>query len=586
MPASPRILAIIAFVLLACAIILGVFQLGLRSGLDRLERSGRITLEQAADRLIAQLESYRELANFTARHPQVFAEIEGRGAELRTSEYLLRTALISGAKSIHVLDRNGTVIASSGFEDAPDVIGSDLSWRADVIAAATGRMGVYHSASTSGERGYYLTRSVLDADKRAQGFVVIKVNMDELEYTWRIDENVVTFFDEYGVVFVSNRLRLALAQDPKLAQMPMTLGANAPYPDGTLTAFPAHGFSRLGGRPIWTFTSDGTMPERALVMSQDVPLIEMTARSFLDVSDVVQEARLQASLTAALLALVGLGLFIFWQGRQRMADQLRIEAEANAVLEARVAQRNQQLQRAQDDLVQASKLTALGEMSAGISHELNQPLSAIQNYAENAKKFLDRDRPQDAAGNLSLISEQTQRMGRIIRNLRGFARKETEPLEVVEMASVLDAALDLSAQRAKTEGVTLNAQTPGTEIWVEAGQVRLQQVIVNLLSNAMDALAESKVKEIWVTLKDDNEHARLIVEDSGPGLEDIKRAFEPFYTTKEKGASKGLGLGLSISYGIIGSFGGTLSVENLDGSGASFTITVPLHTAPQQAAAQ
>lgn len=584
MSVKPKALAVATFVILAALIIGGVFQLGLRSGLDRLERSGRITLEQAADRLIAQLESYRELANFAARHPQIIAEIEGRGTTRRTSEYLLRTALISGAKTIHVLDKNGTIIASSSFEDNPNAIGSDLSWRADLIAAATGRMGAYHSADAKNERGYYLTRGVLGPDKRPQGFVVIKVNMDELEYTWRIDENVVTFFDTYGVAFVSNRLGLALTKDAALAQMPLSTGARATYPEGALSPFPQHSFVRLGGRTLWKFDDQGTMPARALIVSQDVPLIEMTARSFLDISGVVQEARLQAFLTAALLALMGLGFFVFWQGRARMEDQWRIEAQANAVLEARVEKRNAQLQRAQDDLVQASKLTALGEMSAGISHELNQPLSAIQNYAENAKKLIARDRTMEADENLSLISEQIQRMGRIIHNLRGFARKETEPLETVDVTDVLEATLTLSAQRAKSEGVTLHPPTPTTPIWVEAGQVRLQQVIINLLSNAMDALAESPVKDIFVELSTEGDHTKLVVRDTGPGLADTSRAFEPFYTTKEIGASKGLGLGLSISYGIIGSFGGTLSVENARAGGAVFTITLPLQSAIQEAA--
>jgi len=190
-------------------------------------------------------------------------------------------------------------------------------------------------------------------------------------------------------------------------------------------------------------------------------------------------------------------------------------------------------------------------MSAGISHELNQPLSAIQNYAENTKKLIDRDRGAEARANLSLISEQIQRMGRIIVNLRSFARKETEPLEVVDIGAIIDAAIALSSQRAKSESVTVHTDLPPQTVQVEAGHVRLQQVIVNLLSNAMDAMAEHPQKSIWVELACRAGSAHLVVRDTGPGLAEPSRAFEPFYTTKEIGASKGLGLGLSISYGII-----------------------------------
>lgn len=316
------------------------------------------------------------------------------------------------------------------------------------------------------------------------------------------------------------------------------------------------------------------MPSLALVVSQDVPLIEMTARAFMDAQPALGQARLLAALSAAILSLFGLGFAIFVQSRARMSDQLRLEAEANTQLEARVAKRNAQLQKAQDDLIQASKLTALGQMSAGISHELNQPLSAIQNYAANAKKLIERGREPEASENLTLIAEQTQRMGRIIHNLRGFARKETEPLERVNVAEVLTASLGLAAQRAKSEGITLKVDT-ASQVWVDAGQVRLQQVIVNLLSNAMDAMTDSKRKEITVSLSQRRDQVQLVIADTGPGLADIERAFEPFYTTKEIGASKGLGLGLSISYGIIGSFGGLLSVENMDNGGAAFTISLP-----------
>lgn len=560
-----------AYVALSLMLVLTTYQLTLRAGLERLSRSGTVIVEQSADRLIAQLESYRELTDLMARHPQISALIEGRSTTERTSEFLLRIALTTGAKEVHALDAEGKVLASSTFEDRPQVIGTDWSKRSDVVAARTRRMGVFHTADQDGRRSYHFARSVLRDDGSPQGYVVVKVNMDELEAEWRIDETVVTFFDTAGVGFVSNRLGLALRRDTTLERVPP---ATFDYPEELLSPLHDHTFSSAGGRTLWNFESGTEMPGRALVVSQDVPLIDMTARAFMDARPALSEARLLAALTAAVLSLFGLGFAIFVQSRARLADQLRLEAKANTQLEARVAKRNAQLQQAQDNLIQASKLTALGQMSAGISHELNQPLSAIQNYAANAKKLIERGREPEARDNLTLISEQTQRMGRIIHNLRGFARKETEPLERVNVAEVLTASLGMAAQRAKSEGVSLKVDTI-PHAWVDAGQVRLQQVIVNLLSNAMDALIDSPCKEITISLSQRREQVQLVVSDTGPGLADIERAFEPFYTTKEIGASKGLGLGLSISYGIIGSFDGLLSVENLDAGGAAFTITLP-----------
>ncbi|RLJ59529.1 two-component system C4-dicarboxylate transport sensor histidine kinase DctB [Litoreibacter meonggei] len=561
----------IAYVVLSLVLVATTYQLSLRAGLDRLTRSGKVVVEQSADRLIAQLESYRELTDLMARHPQISALIEGRSTSARTSEFLLRISLITGAKEVHTLDSAGRVLASSAFEDHPQVIGTDWSDRPDVIAAKTRRMGVFHSADRNGQRSYYFARSVLRDDGSPQGYVVVKVNMDELEAEWRIDETVVTFFDAAGVGFVSNRLGLALRRDETLERVPP---ATFNYPERVLSPLPGYTLVTTGGKTLWQFQSETEMPNRALVTSQDIPLIEMTARAFVDARPALSQARLLAALAAALLSLFGLAYAVFVQSRARLADQLRLEAEANSQLEARVAKRNTQLQQAQDNLVQASKLTALGQMSAGISHELNQPIAAIQNYAANAKKLIERGREPEASENLTLISEQTQRMARIIHNLRGFSRKETEPLERVNVASVLNASIGLAAQRAKSEGISLKVDA-APEVWVDAGQVRLQQVIVNLFSNAMDAMTDSPRKEITVSLSQRRDQVQLVVSDTGPGLSDIGRAFEPFYTTKEIGASKGLGLGLSISYGIIGSFGGLLSVENLDGGGAAFTITLP-----------
>lgn len=560
-----------AYLVLSIITVLATYQFSLRSELDRLSRSGVVIVEQSADRLIAQLESYREMTDLMARHPQVSTLIEGRSSTAQTSEFLLQTALTTGAKEIHALDAAGHVLASSIYEEHPDVIGTNWSTRADVVAAQTRRMGIFHSVDSNGRRSYYFARSVLRNDGKPRGYVIVKVNMDELEAEWRIDETVVTFFDAAGVSFVSNRIGLALKRDLKLQRVPLSTFS---YSETQLPLLPDHVTTVTGGHQLWNFSDGSEMPRHALIVSQSVPLINMTARAFVDAHPAFSEARLLAALIAAVSSLFGLGFAFFVQSRARLADQLRLEAEVNTQLEARVAKRNTQLQKAQDDLIQASKLTALGQMSAGISHELNQPLSAIQNYAANTKKLIERGRTPEARETLTLISEQTQRMGRIIHNLRGFARKETEPLEMVNVAQVLTASIGFAAQRAKSEGVELVVEAI-PEAWVDAGQVRLQQVIVNLLSNAMDAMTDSAHKQITVDLSQRRDQVQLVVSDTGPGLADIERAFEPFYTTKEIGASKGLGLGLSISYGIIGSFGGLLSVENLNQGGAAFTITLP-----------
>ncbi|MBV1897296.1 MAG: sensor histidine kinase, partial [Rhodobacteraceae bacterium] len=229
------------------------------------------------------------------------------------------------------------------------------------------------------------------------------------------------------------------------------------------------------------------------------------------------------------------------------------------------------LKQAQADLVQAGKLSALGQMSAGISHELNQPLMAIQSFAENGTQYIKRGRPEIAGDNLGRISDLAHRMGRIIKNLRSFARQESEAAGRVDIVAVLESVIELTGPRLRRDGIQLDYSKPDTPVWVHGGEVRLGQVFVNLLSNAADAMVVSKRKVLSIEVSDAAQ-LTVSVRDTGPGIDMPDKMFEPFYTTKEVGTSEGMGLGLSISYGIVQSFGGDIRGENAPGGGALFTV--------------
>ncbi|MEM7320887.1 MAG: ATP-binding protein, partial [Pseudomonadota bacterium] len=228
------------------------------------------------------------------------------------------------------------------------------------------------------------------------------------------------------------------------------------------------------------------------------------------------------------------------------------------------------LKRAQADLVQAGKLSALGQMSAGISHELNQPLMAIQQFAENGTAFLDRGKPDLAGDNLTRISGLAARMARIIKNLRAFVRNESEPMGQVDLVHVLSTAVELVEPRLRSDKVELDWDKPAGPVLVIAGEVRLIQVFVNLINNAADAMLDQPHKRIVITVSGDTRQS-VTIRDTGPGIEDPERIFEPFYSTKAVGSSEGMGLGLSISYGLVQSFGGDIRGRNTD-AGAEFTV--------------
>ncbi|MFV2001371.1 MAG: sensor histidine kinase, partial [Paracoccaceae bacterium] len=250
-------------------------------------------------------------------------------------------------------------------------------------------------------------------------------------------------------------------------------------------------------------------------------------------------------------------------------------SSTNTALRREVFERHEAegaLRKAQADLVQAGKLSALGQMSAGISHELNQPLMAIRSFAENAETFLVRDKPAAAAQNLSRISELSRRMGRIIKNLRAFARQEREEITDVDLVGVIDAVLELSGRRLSDGGINVSWERPDAPVFVRGGEVRLQQVVMNLVSNAADAMADSPERKLQISIAAARGKMRLRVADTGPGIDDPGRMFDPFYSTKEVGNSEGMGLGLSISYGLVQSFGGAIRGRNKPDGGAVFTV--------------
>jgi len=210
-------------------------------------------------------------------------------------------------------------------------------------------------------------------------------------------------------------------------------------------------------------------------------------------------------------------------------------------------------------------------MSAGISHELNQPLMAIQSFAENGVRFLERGKTDTAAQNLGRISELAHRMGRIIRNLRAFSRQEVEPFTNVDIGKVVDAVLELLGPKISEAGVEVKWLRPKDMI-VRGGEVRLQQVVLNLAANAIDAMAASEPKVLMINVVQDVEKTVISVRDTGPGIKEPEKIFDPFYSTKAVGAAEGLGLGLSISYGLVQSFGGAIRGRNHEDGGAIFTV--------------
>ena len=306
-----------------------------------------------------------------------------------------------------------------------------------------------------------------------------------------------------------------------------------------------------------------------------------------------------AAVAAALLAF----LLIAWNERRkviatRLAAREALQA-ANDELERKITERTADLQasnerlqaevrerqqaettlrQAQDELVQAGKLAVIGQMSTSIAHELNQPLAALRTLSANAVRFLQRGALDVASSNLQNIAELVDRMGKITGSLRAFARRSGDQGEA-SLQQAVDAALLLLHPRLQRTRVQIHHAFTETRLNIE--QIRLEQILVNLISNALDALQPQTDRQIWLSGAGEAEHYQLEVRDNGPGIAPETRAhlFEPFFTTKP--GEQGLGLGLTLSASLAAAAGGSLTVRHPEEGGTAFVLSLPYPREPQ-----
>jgi len=545
------IITIAIYLAVSTGISYWVYQNAFQSRLEIERARGEVRLSEATSRLRGQLDVYRALANLVGRDSELETVLK-LGSSTAIKNKLSQLSLTYGAGEINLADVHGRVVASSDTD-------SDKKRRpyssSLINAALNGRLGS-EQAIEENQRLFRFSMGVRESDGGGTiiGAIVVSVDLAALEFEWPVSPEPIIFLDADNRIFSANRPELLLLradEGPEQARLPLEQ------------------ITRTGDTPLWRFGT-GDISE-VQVLSHYVPHLNLTAQILLDTVDARATAQLRLMLAAALLLALGLVGTVFLQQRRR----LTLESQHSATLEARVESRTAELRAAQDELVEASKLAALGRLSAGVSHELNQPLATIMNFAENGRRFVERGRPEKAEENLGEITKQVRRITRIIGNLRAFARQEITPTEVIDLGEVVNDAIELSKADLEQAKVQLSINIPSEPVMVIGGLVRLEQVVLNLISNAVDAMQTKPEKVLTVALTASERIARIAISDTGGGIEEPDRVFEPFYTTKELGASKGLGMGLALSHGIIGLFEGQLSCKNIE-TGAQFVIALPL----------
>ncbi|MCD7108923.1 sensor histidine kinase [Rhizobium sp. DKSPLA3] len=538
-------------------------------------------LRLAVAALSGHLRRYEALPALIADHDDIRRLVSSPNDQtLRDSanHYLKEINGLLRSSDIYVMTRDGETIAASNYDRATSFVGENFSYRPYFRQAAEGkRSRFYARGTTSFKRGYFFAAPI-DIDGKVAGVIVFKVDIDMIEASWRGGEYEIFVSDPEGVIFMTSNPEWLFASTlPLTPERLRRTEASRRYAEADLRDLGVVR-SRVGDQTLMAIPTRGVMRDY-LVLSEYVSDADWTVRVLMDMSWVRAQTRVAVAAVFLFLCLAGLSLAVLLQRHARRNERMQMQIEAKAELERRVEERtadladlNARLRSTQADLVQAGKLAGLGQMSAALSHEFNQPLAAAKTYADSASLLIERDRIDEAKDNLRRISNLIDRMASISRHLRNFARKPNEKLGPVALDDVLRDTLEIVSTRLASADAELVVALGEPAPLVRAGSVRLQQVLVNIISNAADAVEGLEDRRIHVTATTTGDRVAITIRDAGAGIPKAiaERIFDPFFTTK--GVGKGLGLGLSISYNIVKDFGGRLSVEDHPGGGAMFRI--------------
>ncbi|MDF5894414.1 ATP-binding protein [Pseudomonas syringae pv. syringae] len=575
------------------------------SGIKSLRETGERQLELHARTVESEISKYTYLPSVLELESSVSQLLNEPGPELQqqVNRYLEGLNRRSRSRAIYVMDTTGRVLATSNWRDADSYQGEDLSFRAyfqDAVRGLPGRF--YGIGTTTGESGYYLAHGLEDKG-RIIGVAVIKVRLEALEERWQRARLEAFVSDENGIIILSSDpARRLKSVRPLTAEVKERLARSLQYywwPLNELVPLERETLSE--GVETLVFPANISVDrehKKVSYLAQSRPLSDTAWHLTLltPLENLRREAANQGMLVAVACALVTF-LLIAWNERRkvistRLAAREALQA-ANNELERKIAERTEHLRasnerlkaqirerrqaedtlrKAQDELVQAGKLAAIGQMSTSIAHELNQPLAALRTLSGNTVRFLERGALDTASTNLRTINDLVDRMGRITASLRAFARRGDDQGQA-QLSKAVDAAMQLLGVRVEQSGLTLHRDFVDATLTID--QTRLEQILVNLVGNALDAMFDLQQPELWLTGSVVDGRYRLRVRDNGHGVDADarKHLFEPFFTTKP--GEQGLGLGLTLSASLAAAAGGSLSAEHPQDGGTTFVLSLP-----------
>ena len=532
--------------------------------LNDIKQEGEIRLTQNERNIVNELQKNSVIPQFLVRDQSIWNALLSNNFSSLPQMFFEFIDEIS-IESITLMDRTGQIVAVAGKENL-NVNSSNKIIFNTAISTNDTVMNIIEK--NENEFGFFYSRKI-ENDQRVLGVLSIEVDLKKFENSWK---------SAGERIFISNgEGKIVLATEPTWKGLSDDLA----WKNQNSKNIIKRGYSVAKG---WVDSneSDQYFNDSSFVrFNKNIPILNWKMSSFENYSGVRERVNTILALEILIFLLL-LVLSLYSLNRKKILRLNLFEEETiklrelNKKLETEMEQRKRvekNLLAVEQTLEQHSKLAALGEMSAAISHELNQPLAAMKTYLAGASLLLKRNRPQETVAALMRIDGLIHRMGEITKQLKSFARKNTESFVPLNFNDAILEAMSIMEPQLKQSGIKIDTNIPSEPVLIVGDQQRLEQVIINLIRNAIDALDDTELPSITISLYKNNS-VRFSIRDNGKGINDLEKLFEPFQTSKDPG--KGLGLGLAISSNIISELGGSLSGENLTPTGAEFTIKLPL----------
>jgi two-component system C4-dicarboxylate transport sensor histidine kinase DctB len=579
--------------------------IGMSNAYQRMHQQSSQQLSNLVGYIDNILGRFDRIPKVLSKHPLLSQAITSPNEQTRITklnQLLADIRTMTQASDIYLIDKKGITIGASNWQLPNSFVGMNFTFRPYFQDALKGKLSHYYAVGlSSGKRGFYYAYPVI-IDGVIAGVIALKISIADIEEQYKKtvlnDSFNFLIVAPDDVVFISDRPEWRLKTIGNLSKAKqLNLIAEKRYTDKEISSLNVENISnhylpkKLSSELLEVTSNKGS--EEVFALNKLMKTANWQVHLWSSVAPMKKQQNLLIILSASGYLLV-VFLLLFANERLKNARRLKQSQQllekkvkertadlsaSNVKLHEEIAQRQQaqtQMNKMRDELIQSEKLALIGSMSASINHEINQPLTALRSYSENALAYQERRMSDKVKNNLSLIIGLVDRLSDIVSQFNSFSKKSTGVATDVDVQMSLMAAMSIVKHQAKAARVEFNSRPCLEPVHVYGDAIRFEQVLVNLLSNAIQALSEQEHKQITISVSDVEEQVIIEIRDNGPGIlvDNIDRVFEAFFTTKE---NFGLGLGLSISHRIIESMQGQLKVSNHPDGGAIFTISLPVN---------